>query len=196
MARMQPPCLPTTLTCWEIGKRALLFIGYFSSAVLPHLLFCLSPSLLLLLYHALLPLSLLLSACLSSAFKLLLLCRYFYCLHSYSSRPFLCTLAIIYSSPPSPCPFNQQLPYSPRYVGPYTTLSPELSFVVEDSEGVCGYVLATLDSSQFYDCFLNDWLPTIIGKYPKPSAEEEQRNPEQVSNIQLRFRGWVSALTC
>lgn len=87
-------------------------------------------------------------------------------------------------------------PPLPRYVGPYTTLNPELSFVVEDSEGVCGYVLATLDSSQFYDSFLNDWLPTIIGKYPKPSTDEEQLNPEQVSNIQLCFRGWMSALTC
>lgn len=111
------------------------------------------------------------------------------CFSSASELPLLPHYYFLYilPSPFSPSIFNQQLPPSPtcRYVGPYTTLSPELSFVVEDSEGVCGYVLAALDSSQFYDGFLNDWLPTIIGKYPKPSAGEEKLNPEQVSKLAI-----------
>jgi len=53
-----------------------------------------------------------------------------------------------------------------RYVGPYVTLSQELSFVLEDDEGVCGYVLAVLDSRQFYKQFKEKWTPSIIGNYP------------------------------
>ena len=70
-------------------------------------------------------------------------------------------------------------------MGPYTTLSPELSFVVEDSEGVCGYVLAVLDSKAFYHQFKKEWLPTVIGNYPAPlpKANEEKLSPEEVSLV-------------
>lgn len=69
-----------------------------------------------------------------------------------------------------------------RFVGPYTTLSPELSFVVEDSEGVCGYVLAVLDSETFYQQFKKEWLPTVIGNYPAPlpKAKGDKTSPEEV----------------
>ena len=65
---------------------------------------------------------------------------------------------------------------SHRYVGPYTHLNPDLSYVLEDSEGVCGYVLATLDSRTFYEQFGKEWLPTVIGSYPtSPVKTDEQR---------------------
>ena len=69
-----------------------------------------------------------------------------------------------------------------RFVGPYTSLSPELSFVVEDSEGVCGYVLAVLDSEAFYQQFKKEWLPTVIGNYPAPlpKPKGEKLSPEEV----------------
>ena len=69
-----------------------------------------------------------------------------------------------------------------RFVGPYTTLSPELSFVVEDSEGVCGYVLAVLDSQSFYQKFKQEWLPTVIDKYPSPLPKTKgmKLSPEEV----------------
>lgn len=69
-----------------------------------------------------------------------------------------------------------------RFVGPYTQLSPELSFVVEDSEGVCGYILAALDSRSFYDQFKEEWLPTIIDNYPGPlpKTKGEKISPEEV----------------
>ena len=67
-------------------------------------------------------------------------------------------------------------------MGPYTTLSPELSFVVEDSEGVCGYVLAVLDSKSFYEQFKCEWLPSIVDNYPMPlpKPKEEKLSPEEV----------------
>ena len=72
--------------------------------------------------------------------------------------------------------------YIYRFVGPYLTLSSDLSFVLEDNEGVCGYVLAALDSSQFYHEFRTKWLPQIVGKYPI-ITQTEHMTPEQVNNV-------------
>ena len=47
------------------------------------------------------------------------------------------------------------------YTGPYLTLEPELAFVLEDDQGVCGYVLGALDSTLFYQRFVKKWLPDI-----------------------------------
>ena len=58
------------------------------------------------------------------------------------------------------------------YVGPYLALSPDMSFVLEDEEGVCGYILCTLDSRQFYNQFNKDWLPTVTKTYPFPETDE------------------------
>lgn len=72
--------------------------------------------------------------------------------------------------------------YMFRFVGPYTVLSPDLSFVVEDSDGVCGYILASLDSQSFYQHFKQEWLPTVIDKYPSslPGTKGEKLSPEEV----------------
>lgn len=96
-------------------------------------------------------------------------------------------LPLLYSPPP---PRST----SPRFVGPYTTLSLELSFVVEDSKGVCGYVLATLDSAEFYDHFLEDWLPSVINKYPKPPSSTVQLDPEQVSRELVDSRPYLAKI--
>ena len=53
-----------------------------------------------------------------------------------------------------------------RFVGPYLLLSADLSFVLEDEEGQCGYVLAALNSKDFYQRFRDEWLPTVLDKYP------------------------------
>ena len=73
-----------------------------------------------------------------------------------------------------------------RFIGPYVVLSPELSFVLEDSRGVCGYVLAALDSRGFYDKFTNDWLPQLVGKYPSPpsSSPSHKDSSEEVKVLQ------------
>ena len=52
-----------------------------------------------------------------------------------------------------------------RFVGPYCMLSPDLSFVLEDSEGVCGYVVGVLDSQKFYEQLIREWLPSLSSKY-------------------------------
>ncbi len=57
------------------------------------------------------------------------------------------------------------------YVGPYVTLEPELAFVLEDAQGVCGYVLGALDSERFEQRFRCEWLPRLRPRYPAPSGE-------------------------
>ena len=64
-------------------------------------------------------------------------------------------------------------------MGPYLELCRDLAFVLEDSEGVCGYVLAALDSEQFYVRFKEEWLPKVLDRYPIPSISS-QTNPEKV----------------
>ena len=66
-----------------------------------------------------------------------------------------------------------------RYVGPYLALSADLAFVLEDDAGVCGYVLAVLDSAQFYQDFRTIWLPQMTAKYPVV-GQTEQVSPEKV----------------
>lgn len=71
-------------------------------------------------------------------------------------------------------------PPSLRFVGPYVELCREFSFVLEDSQGVCGYVLAALDSELFYRRFKEEWLPKILPLYPTPLPGSKP-SPEVVS---------------
>ena len=73
--------------------------------------------------------------------------------------------------------------YISRYVGPYLALSSELAFVLEDNNGVCGYVLAVLDSAQFYNKYRSVWLPQMINKYPIVNQQCDQSSPEKVYYI-------------
>ena len=67
-------------------------------------------------------------------------------------------------------------------MGPYITLSPDLSFVLEDAQGVCGYMLAAVDSETFYKQFVSEWLPLIVNDYPSPplTPKEKTPTPEEV----------------
>ena len=76
-------------------------------------------------------------------------------------------------------PSNPELP-GDRFVGPYCTLSSELSFVLEDSEGVCGYVLGVLDSQKFYERLKKEWLPLVHSKYPPESCKTMNRTEQDM----------------
>lgn len=56
------------------------------------------------------------------------------------------------------------------YAGPYVVLEPESAFVLEDDQGVCGYVLAALDSAPFYRRVRDEWLPRIRADYTQPQG--------------------------
>lgn len=57
------------------------------------------------------------------------------------------------------------------FVGPYLHLESELAFVLEDAQGVCGYLLGALDSRKFYATYERDWLPALRAKHPEPTGD-------------------------
>ena len=59
------------------------------------------------------------------------------------------------------------------YVGPYLKFAPDLAFVLEDSEGVCGYTLGVLDSEPFYNRVETEWFPPLRELYPDPQGPPE-----------------------
>lgn len=56
------------------------------------------------------------------------------------------------------------------FVGPYLAFAPELAWVVEDDEGVCGYCLGTADSAAFYDRYEREWRPDLVARFPAPTG--------------------------
>ena len=67
-------------------------------------------------------------------------------------------------------------------MGPYLELSRDLSFVLEDNEGVCGYVLAAQDSLLFYEQLRSHWLTQLEGKYPSLTPRENA-SAEEVRGV-------------
>jgi GNAT superfamily N-acetyltransferase len=55
------------------------------------------------------------------------------------------------------------------YVGPYVAFEPDLAFVVEDDEGICGYAIAAADTEAFEDRLEHDWWPDLRIRYPLTS---------------------------
>lgn len=59
------------------------------------------------------------------------------------------------------------------FVGPYLALEPNLSLVLEDPRGVCGYAFAALDSRSFYERYERLWRPELCRQFPMPQGEPE-----------------------
>jgi ribosomal protein S18 acetylase RimI-like enzyme len=57
------------------------------------------------------------------------------------------------------------------FVGPYLEFEPRFSFVLADSQGVCGYVLGALDSHRFFDRFEKEWRPALCAAFPEPTGD-------------------------
>ncbi|MFN9602489.1 MAG: GNAT family N-acetyltransferase, partial [Planctomycetota bacterium] len=43
------------------------------------------------------------------------------------------------------------------FVGPYLAYEPELSLILEDEQGVCGYAFGAFDSKAFYERYDSEW---------------------------------------
>jgi GNAT superfamily N-acetyltransferase len=65
------------------------------------------------------------------------------------------------------------------FVGPYLTFEPELSLILEDAEGVCGYALGALDSRAFYARYETEWRPRLCAQFSAPAGEPEHWTPVQ-----------------
>lgn len=57
------------------------------------------------------------------------------------------------------------------YVGPYLKFEPELSLVLEDEQGICGYALGAFDSRNFYHRYETEWRPKLCAEFPAPNGD-------------------------
>lgn len=60
------------------------------------------------------------------------------------------------------------------FVGPYLAFEPDLSLVLEDGQGVCGYALGALDSRRFYARYEAEWRPALCARFPAPEGDPQQ----------------------
>lgn len=61
------------------------------------------------------------------------------------------------------------------YSAPYAVLSPGTAFVVEDRQGVAGYVVGALDTIAFEARLEADWWPALRARYAAPSPAMQGR---------------------
>lgn len=57
------------------------------------------------------------------------------------------------------------------FVGPYLVFEPDLARILEDDQGICGYVLAAMDSRSFYARYESEWRPELCRRFPAPSGD-------------------------
>jgi ribosomal protein S18 acetylase RimI-like enzyme len=74
------------------------------------------------------------------------------------------------------------------YAAPYAILEPDLTFVLQDETGVCGYILGTRDSTAYATWMEHEWLPEWRAKHPL--TVQAQVNPETLS-YQERMIGLI-----
>ena len=71
------------------------------------------------------------------------------------------------------------------FVGPYLAFEPDLSLVLEDGEGVCGYALGALDSRAFYERYEREWRPRLCASFPDPAGD-----PSSFTRVQEAHRSY------
>lgn len=65
------------------------------------------------------------------------------------------------------------------YSAPYLRLRPETSFVVEDGDGVAGYIVGAFDTPAFEAELERDWWPALRARYPKPEGDPAAWDADQ-----------------
>jgi len=68
------------------------------------------------------------------------------------------------------------------FVGPYLAFEPDLSLILEDDEGICGYALGAFDSRAFHARFDAEWRPLLCARFPAPPGL-----PTQWSRVQQAY---------
>ncbi len=65
------------------------------------------------------------------------------------------------------------------YAAPYGRFQPDLAFVLEDAQGVCGYVIGALDTRAFFATLEREWWPDLRARSPLPTTPPEARTPDE-----------------
>ena len=60
------------------------------------------------------------------------------------------------------------------FVGPYLAFEPELSLILEDAQGICGYALGAFDSRSFYTRYEAEWRPQLCARFADPTGDPAQ----------------------
>jgi ribosomal protein S18 acetylase RimI-like enzyme len=60
------------------------------------------------------------------------------------------------------------------FVGPYLAFEADLSLILEDEHGICGYALGAYDSRAFYSRYETDWRPELCQRFPEPQGDPSQ----------------------
>jgi len=58
------------------------------------------------------------------------------------------------------------------YAGPYGRLAPESALVVEDADGVGGYIIGPIDTHAFEKRLEREWWPELRAAYADPSGKQ------------------------
>jgi GNAT superfamily N-acetyltransferase len=67
------------------------------------------------------------------------------------------------------------------FVGPYLAFEPDLSLLLEDAQGICGYALGAFDSRAFYARYEAEWRPDLCARFPEPQGDPSRwRRVQQV----------------
>ena len=67
--------------------------------------------------------------------------------------------------------FNDPLVLGHIYAGPYMKYEPQSVFILNDNKGVCGYIMGTMNSNQFYNWMDKEWFPAIRTNYVQPTGD-------------------------
>ena len=71
------------------------------------------------------------------------------------------------------------------YVGPYLRFESELSLVLEDDLGICGYALGAFDSRAFYARYESEWRPRLCERFVAPTGD-----PARWTRVQQVYRAY------
>ena len=71
------------------------------------------------------------------------------------------------------------------YVGPYLAFEPDLSLLLEDADGICGYALSAFDSHAFYARYEAEWRPPLGARFPEP-----QGDPRSWTRVQQAYHAY------
>jgi ribosomal protein S18 acetylase RimI-like enzyme len=79
------------------------------------------------------------------------------------------------------------------YAGPYAALEPESCFVLEDAEGIGGYILGAIDTAAFEDRMKAEWWPRLRERYPLgPGWAEPQKHLVEMIHRPWRTPGRIT----
>ena len=71
------------------------------------------------------------------------------------------------------------------YAAPYAVLEPDLAYVVQDDEGVAGYIVGTKDTRAFEARCEAQWWPRLRQIYARPSVRSPSWTPDQLRASQI-----------